>query len=143
MKLYQATIIGAGIIAAIVIAYYPNWWKINDLDPPDALEEKVIAGSADDQARAAWDLYRHNEKARAAVERSESEALLAERRLERRRQLVEEGVGSRDDLDDGENQAKVARATLRSARADLARAELDLERTRVRAPYDVSISCGG
>lgn len=80
------------------------------------------------------------EKARAAVERSESEAALADLRLGRRQQLVERGVVSRDELDDGESQAKVARAALRSARADLARAELDLERTIIRAPYDGRVS---
>lgn len=80
------------------------------------------------------------EKARAAVERSESEAALADLRLGRRQQLVERGVVSRDELDDGESQAKVAHAALRSARADLARAELDLERTIIRAPYDGRVS---
>ncbi len=80
------------------------------------------------------------EKARASVERSESEATLAELRLGRRRQLVDEGVVSRDELDDGESQARVARAVLRGARAELAQAELDLERTTVRAPYDGRVS---
>ncbi len=80
------------------------------------------------------------EKARAAVERAESEATLADLRLDRRRQLVDEGVQSRDDLDASESQARVAHATLRSARADLARAELDLERTTVRAPYAGRVS---
>ncbi len=80
------------------------------------------------------------EKARAAVERSESEATLADLRLVRRRQLVDEGVQSRDALDAGESEARVAHATLRSARADLARAELDLERTTVRAPFAGRVS---
>ncbi len=111
------------------------WGRVLELGP--ALVEGGFFREGEELLRLDDREYRVAvEKARAAVERSESEALLAERRLERRRQLVEEGVGSRDDLDDGENQAKVARATLRSARADLARAELDLERTRVRAPYD-------
>lgn len=75
------------------------------------------------------------ERARAVVERRESEALLAESRLERRSRLVEGGVVSVDLLEEGENEARVARAELRSARAELTRAELDLERSVVRAPY--------
>jgi len=75
------------------------------------------------------------EKASAQVDRAASEAALAERALERRRALAEEGVASASDLDEFENRARVARAALRDARADRERARLDLERTVVAAPY--------
>ncbi len=76
------------------------------------------------------------EKARAVVERRESETRLAESQLQRWARLEGGGVISIDQLEEGENQAAVARAELRSARAELAQAELDLERTVIRAPYD-------
>ncbi len=75
------------------------------------------------------------EKARAQVERAESESAWADRALERRRALAEEGVASASNLDDFENRARIARAELRDKRADLERARLDLERTALRAPY--------
>ena len=80
------------------------------------------------------------EKAEASVERLESELRLADRQLERRRALLEQGVASVADLDAEESRADVARASLRSARADLARAQLDLERTALRAPYAGRVS---
>ncbi len=76
------------------------------------------------------------ERARAGVERAESQHRLAASTLERRRTLRGVGAASPAALDEAESRAGVAGASLREARAALAQAELDLERTQVRAPFD-------
>ncbi|MCG8590406.1 MAG: efflux RND transporter periplasmic adaptor subunit [Proteobacteria bacterium] len=75
------------------------------------------------------------ERARAAAERAASQHVHAQANLERRRTLTEGGVASQAVLDDAENAERVAAASLREARAALAQAERDLERTRLRAPF--------
>lgn len=72
---------------------------------------------------------------RAAVKLAESENRLAESDARRRRLLLERGVASDADLEQFENRALVSAATLDQARANLAQAQLDLERTIVRAPF--------
>ncbi len=73
---------------------------------------------------------------RAAVKLAESENRLAISEARRRRLLEERGVASDADLEQFENRALVAAATLEQARANLAQAQLDLDRTIVRAPFD-------
>ncbi len=72
---------------------------------------------------------------RAAVKLADSESRLAASEARRRRELLARGVASDADLEQFENRALVASATLDQARANLAQAELDLERTVVRAPF--------
>ncbi len=74
--------------------------------------------------------------ARAAVARAESEAATAATELARQRRLFEEGVASQARIDDAENRAQVTGAQLQEARARLQRAERDLSRTVLRAPYE-------
>ncbi len=76
------------------------------------------------------------DRARAALAVREAEAAMAERQVTRWRALSERGVASNADLDNAEMQIGVARASVRAARADLARAELNLRRTVIRAPFD-------
>ena len=76
------------------------------------------------------------DRAAAALKLAESESRLADAELRRRRTLVERGVTSDADLDQFRNRAAVAAATLDQARANLAQARLDLERTILRAPFD-------
>ena len=76
------------------------------------------------------------ERARAGVERAASEHRLAHATEVRRKTLHDVGATSPAALDEAESRAGVAAATLREARAALAEAELDLERTEVRAPFD-------
>ena len=76
------------------------------------------------------------ERSRAAVKLAQSENELAAAEVRRRRLLVERGVASDANLEQFESRALVAVATLDQARANLAQAELDLERTVVRAPFD-------
>lgn len=75
-------------------------------------------------------------RATAAEERAASQAKLARAALERRRSLRDAGAASTAGLEEAENQARVAEATLREARATRDQAELDLERTELRAPFD-------
>jgi RND family efflux transporter MFP subunit len=76
------------------------------------------------------------DRAEAAVRLRESEARLATADAERRRRLSAEGAASAADLEQFESRELVAKALLAEAEASLAQAELDLERTRVRAPFD-------
>ena len=75
------------------------------------------------------------EQARARVSRAQSEHRLAQRELERQRDLAAQNVASPAQLDIAVNLAAVAEAALRESRAARLRAERDLERTEIRAPY--------
>ncbi len=76
------------------------------------------------------------EQASARLARAESEQQRAHKELERQRGLAQRRVASEAQLDDAENAARVTQAALREARAALERAERDLERTLIHAPYD-------
>jgi RND family efflux transporter MFP subunit len=76
------------------------------------------------------------EAARAAVARTESEFSRAKTELDRQRSLALEGIASQARIDDAENADRVSEAELREEKARLARAERDLTRTVLRAPYE-------
>jgi len=75
------------------------------------------------------------ESARAAVARTESEHQRATKELDRQKLLAKKSVASASRYDDAENSERIAAAALREARAARKRAERDLERTEIRAPY--------
>ncbi len=75
------------------------------------------------------------EAARAVVARTKSEFARAKTEIERQRRLADQGVASQSRIDDAENAFRVTEAELREETAKLARAERDLERTEIRAPY--------
>ncbi len=75
-------------------------------------------------------------RARAALERALAERDFARATLERRISLASEGIASEALLDEARRAARVAAARRIEAAAELERAERDLERTRVIAPYD-------
>jgi len=75
------------------------------------------------------------ESARAGAARAESESRRATKERERQQRLADRSVASEARIDDAENAYRAARATLREAEARLGRAERDLERTELRAPY--------
>jgi RND family efflux transporter MFP subunit len=75
------------------------------------------------------------ERARAAEARAESEHVRARKELERRRGLAEQHAASAAQLDDAINRDRVAEAALREARAELERAQRDLARTEIHAPF--------
>ncbi len=76
------------------------------------------------------------DRAQAIVALRESEARLARAEAQRRKRLRESGAASEADFEQFESRERVAEASLAEARANLARAELDLERTIVRAPFE-------
>lgn len=76
------------------------------------------------------------ETSRATVARAESEHGRAATERERQRRLANRSVASQARIDDAENAFRVSRAVLREALARQSRAERDLERTELRAPYE-------
>ncbi|MGE4651628.1 MAG: efflux RND transporter periplasmic adaptor subunit, partial [Myxococcota bacterium] len=75
------------------------------------------------------------EAAAAAAARAESEVVKSRKELERQRRLAESQAASEARIDEVENAFRGAEASLREARARRQRAERDLARTELRAPY--------
>jgi len=73
--------------------------------------------------------------ARAALARAESQLELASATLARQRAMRERGISSQARLDDAVHAHANAAAGVREARVAVRRAELDLERTTIRAPF--------
>ena len=76
------------------------------------------------------------EQARARLASSTSELTIARRAHARQLDLAKKQSTSESLRDDALNRLRIAEASLREANARLQRAERDLARTRVRAPYD-------
>jgi RND family efflux transporter MFP subunit len=76
------------------------------------------------------------EAARARLARAKSDAANAKTTLDRQRQMREQRVSSKARFDEAQNAANMAEAVVREARVAVRRAELDLERTEIRAPFD-------
>ena len=75
------------------------------------------------------------ESARSVLARASSEADRANKDRDRQRRLANQSVASQSRIDDAENAARVAGAVLREAEARVGKAERDLERTELSAPY--------
>jgi RND family efflux transporter MFP subunit len=76
------------------------------------------------------------EQARAGLARAESDLANARKSHQRQEDLVTRGATSDSQRDDALNRVRMAEAALRERKAQLSRAERDLDRTRVVAPYD-------
>lgn len=76
------------------------------------------------------------EQARARLSSATSELAQAGRALVRQERLTATDAGSESNRDEAENRQLLAEASFRDATAQQKRAERDLERTRVIAPYD-------
>lgn len=76
------------------------------------------------------------EQARAGLARAESERADARTDHQRQLDLATRNVASDAQRDDAANRMRVGEATLREARASLTRAERDLARTEIVAPYE-------
>lgn len=72
----------------------------------------------------------------ATVESSASRRSLARKTLERNQALAKNGAISSLELDDAENNARVAEAVYREAEAAFQQARRNLDRTEIRAPFD-------
>jgi RND family efflux transporter MFP subunit len=75
------------------------------------------------------------ETARAAMARAKSEYGRAEKELRRQRRLAGRSVASESRIDDAENAFSIAEASLHETQARLERADRDLARTELTAPY--------
>ena len=76
------------------------------------------------------------EQARARLSSAKSELARARREYARQERLSETDAGSESKRDEAANRQLAAAANLREASAQEKRAERDLERTRIMAPYD-------
>lgn len=76
------------------------------------------------------------EQAKAGLARAESDLTNARKDAERQADLVKRQLTSAAQLDDANNRLRISEATLRQASAQLSRAERDLMRTRILAPFD-------
>ncbi len=79
------------------------------------------------------------ERAAAALESARSAHQLAQQRLQRARQLVEDGFISPEALDQRESDARTAAAQLKAAQAELATARRNVRKCLVRAPFKAII----
>ena len=75
-------------------------------------------------------------RAKAALDRARSELAVRGKSKKRMDSLGGQGLASESNVDDAVNAERIARANLAEAVAVHAKAELDLERTTVRAPFD-------
>lgn len=75
------------------------------------------------------------ESAHAAISRSESEHERALKDSKRQKRLANQSVASASRYDEAVNAERIAKAALREAKAMRDRAERDLDRTEIRAPY--------
>ncbi len=75
------------------------------------------------------------EQAGAALARAQSELRRATRDLDRQRKLAAQNIASEAQLEDAQSLERVSAAALREASARVERAQLDLARTELRAPY--------
>ncbi len=76
------------------------------------------------------------ERARAVLARTAAEAEFARATLARRELLAGQGVSSAAIVDEARREAQVAAARRREAAVEVERAARDLDRTRIRAPFD-------
>lgn len=75
------------------------------------------------------------EQARASVAQAQSDLVNARRAATRMDSLSDRQLSSISQQDDASNRKRIAEAVLRSSQAQLARAERDLARTRILAPF--------
>jgi RND family efflux transporter MFP subunit len=76
------------------------------------------------------------EQSRAALASTESELVNASKAYQRQLDLAEKQSTSESQRDDALNRMQLAQANLREARARVSRAERDLARTSIEAPFD-------
>ena len=79
------------------------------------------------------------EQARANLTVNESDLSDAQRWLERQKLLQQKGLGSQAELDGAEARFKRVNASITSATAAVKAAEVALENTRIRAPFDGTV----
>ena len=105
-------------------------WVSSSLSPGGFFEAGDVLARLDDTD------YRHElEAARASRDRAESALSVARRENERQKRLVTESAASVARADEARDAYRAADAELRAAIVRVSRAEHDLERTELVAPY--------
>ena len=79
------------------------------------------------------------DQAQAALAASQARLTLADKQMQRARELVAQGFFSQEALAGRETELQLARAELASQRAQLAAAQRALAKTRIRAPFAASV----
>jgi RND family efflux transporter MFP subunit len=95
---------------------------------------QVLAEIESDELRAAL------AEARGRIREADSEVRLAELNRERRRQLLAERILSAHDADEADRDLDRSRARRETARAELARYEAQLRKSRILAPLDGTVT---
>jgi RND family efflux transporter MFP subunit len=100
----------------------------------------LAAGGSFEEGEVLVELDAHDaevavDRAEAVLARIEGEVSLSERRLRRLRALAQREIASRAELEEAEDENRIAGARLKEARATRRQAARNLERTRVRAPF--------
>ncbi|MCQ4165992.1 efflux RND transporter periplasmic adaptor subunit [Tahibacter harae] len=104
--------------------------KVNFEEGHDVKKGELLFQIDDREYRAA------HARAVAEVERARSRAALAQRQLERSRQLVSNKLVARNDLDLREDELAQAQADVKATQAAAEQARLNLDFTRITAPID-------
>ncbi len=78
-------------------------------------------------------------RSRANLQQAAAEAEFSDQELARLRELAVERLASESQLQDAERRVEVNKGRLADAEASFRQAELDLERTEIRAPFDAVI----
>lgn len=104
--------------------------KVNFEEGHDVKKGELLFQIDDREYRAA------HARAVAEVERARSRAALAQRQLERSRQLVSNKLVARNDLDLREDELAQAQADVKATQAAAEQARLNLDFTRIIAPID-------
>ncbi|MCI5105602.1 MAG: efflux RND transporter periplasmic adaptor subunit [Pseudomonadales bacterium] len=78
-------------------------------------------------------------RSRATVQQARAEAEHAEQELARLLELADRRLASESQMEDARRQAEVNRARLADAEANLRQAELDLDRTELKAPFNAVV----
>ena len=103
----------------------------------DSLQAGGVVASGDVLVRIDDRDYRNAlARAQAAQERARSEVEVRTKALRRLRSLSGQGLASEATMDDARNGERIARAALAEASAALMKAEIDLERSHLRAAFD-------
>lgn len=79
-------------------------------------------------------------RSRAAMQQAEAEANHASAELARIEEVANRGLASDSQLQDARRQAEVTAARLADAEASFRQAELDFERTQIRAPFNAVVA---
>jgi len=94
---------------------------------------QIIARLEDSDVQAALD------KARADLAVTRSDDTTASRTLARTKQLFDRGLASQSDLDAAQAQYDRVHASIISSEANVRAAEVEVENTRIRAPFDGTV----